>query len=315
MFDKVTFFYPFFLPISDFGENEEMKWKNIILKKGQNKRTKQIFYEGYYKNMRLARYETGLYVSNSVSTFIYNHNANDITHKQLTETIERLCKIIGCSMEELQVKGFEFGFTLKVDMEVRRIIRRLISHRTNEAKQEYRATKLTSAKFFHHNYTFKVYDKGFVEKLERVINMRGQWIRIEEQFKYKQIPEGIKTAKDLIEPINIQLVFTEFVKQWRAIKKAPFINHSKISKEELYRIYALLSPIYIEDRLDYKNEAAIKKELQRFKRELEGFGDYSIFKAIESDFTVKFRSLMASEFVPFFPALLLVEKERQNLSE
>lgn len=306
MFDKVTF-YLLQNPFPDFGIMPEFIIGPVVLSKSITPSTNQIFYEGWYKNMRFALYESRLYISNSISSFVYGHNANDITFNQLKDSITEISKTVNCEPCDLLIKDIEFGFTIISELKATRILKRLIIHKQQEGKQENRQGHLTSVKFYHINYNLKIYDKGKVEKLRRKINMQGDWLRIEQQFKKKHIPKSVVSAADLLDKENVKIIFVEFVKQWNSIIKAPFINHNKYSKVELQRIYTLLSPTYYEDRSDYVSKEAIKKEQQRFKKELLTIGDYSPFERIQKHFTDKFNSLMTSEYVPDFPAILLAE--------
>lgn len=306
MFDKVTFYLPQ-IPIPDFGTVPELIIGPVTLTKGNTSKTQQPFYEGWYKNIRYALYGSRLYISNSLAAFVFGHNANDINLEQLRSTINEICISINCKADELLIKDYEFGFTISSNIKASRTLRRLIVHKQQEGKQEYRQSHLTSVKFYHTNYDLKIYDKAKVEKLQRKINMQGEWLRIEQKFKKKHIPKNVISAADLMKETNIKNIFSEFVKQWNAITKAPFINQSKYSKAELQRIYTLLSPIYYEDRLDHVSKEAVKKERQRFKEELLSIGDYSPFEKIQRHFTDKFNSLMTSENVPDFPAILLTE--------
>lgn len=310
MFDKVTFIYS--LPTPVFGSEEDLALFGIGFRRQYSKKTQQYYYEGYHRNLRFAIYETRLYVSNSLSGYLYGHNANDITYGELCMVIDEICTILSCSRQELIVKDYEFGFTLPTTVRVQKIIERLISHWNTLAKNEFRKGKLTSAKFYHEDYAFKAYDKSLVEMLEGRMGMKGNWLRIEQQAQKKYFKKFIRNADDLTNPENIQKVFDLFLKNWRLIRKMPFIDHSKFSKGEIERIYALLNPLYIEDCKDYKSKEALKKERQRLTKKLEAEADYSLFHDIEKAFTEKFRRLMANENVPNFLPLLLEGNWGQN---
>lgn len=311
MIDSVTFILPQ-NNIVAFGESIEIVIGEIPLVRAISSLSGQIYYIGYFNNLRFSLYETNLYVSNSLSEFIYGHNANDITYNQLFYVVQQICECLNCNPSDLIVKEFEFGFTLPVKIQSSRIMTHLVSHRNHSAKHEYRKTKLNNVKFYHHNYTIKIYDKTAVEKLEKKIKITGEWLRIEQTYRRKYFSNYITTASDLLIHSNLETVFSEFLKQWKLIKKLPFFDHTKLSQSEIHKIYALSNTVYGIDRLDYVTKDAVKKEQLRFIKQLEKIGDYSIFNVIERDFTDKFYSLLNNEDVPSFPALLLSEKWGQS---
>jgi hypothetical protein len=290
MYDKIDFFIPY--NSEDFGKDDiPIVIGNLELERQEIQ--KRIYYEVFYKKIRFRLYENGLYISNSISSIIYGNNTFDLTYLQLCRAIDEICSIINQKPSDLQIKSFEFGLTIQVSIKVKRILKRLLIHKNKEPKCEYRQTHLTSVKFFHFDYTLKFYDKAFVEKIERRVDvLKGNWLRSELQLKKKNIPKHIQTAEDLKNIPNIKLLFSILISQWRAVYKMPFINHSEHTKENLCRIYAISNPLYQEDRLDYVTKDAVRKEQQRHKKDLEKVGDFSVFDEIEKGLNEKFNYLI-----------------------
>ncbi|GAA5087098.1 hypothetical protein GCM10023210_09750 [Chryseobacterium ginsengisoli] len=289
MFDKINFFIP--INISHFGNDESITIGNLKL--DYNKMDGRVYYETYYKKMRFRLTEIGLGISNSVSQIIYGHNAFDLNYLEFKQTILEICNKINCTKAELIVKSFEFGLTVQTYMKTEKVLLKLQSHKKSSGKQEFRRTKLTGVKFYHCDYELKFYDKAHVEKIETRHNiLEGNHLRIEMMFRKKHFPNGIKTAEDLCKIENINQIYKMLMKEWDAVVKIPVVNHEKLSKEEIHKIYAILSSAYQADRLDYVSRAAVRKEQQRFKDELQTIGDFSIFNEITNAFAEKFTSLM-----------------------
>lgn len=170
----------------------------------------------YYHNFKIIIYGSKrIWLSGSFHVLSNEgkHNYNDFSYCGFLRVLYLLKSDLGISPSNLYIICLEWGFNLDINLNCRKVLDRLIQHKSinktvgidNKLEGKY-------VQFKHSNFILKVYDKGTQFSLDKSI------LRIEIKqtnwSKYREL--GIMTLNDFMKNEK-GMFFNELIHQWNSV--------------------------------------------------------------------------------------------------